>query len=60
MRTFHTLAFLSIVLLAAPSPAFADGKKETAQTQASATNTQTSVRHLRLKLRARQAAAVNQ
>jgi hypothetical protein len=51
--------FLGLMLVAASSSAFADAKKKTGQTHASAINNQVSIRHLRLTLRARQIMAIN-
>jgi len=59
MKTPQTLVFLGLMLVAASSSAFADAKKKAAQTHASTTNNQVSIRHLRLTLRTRQIMAIN-
>ena len=59
MKAPQTLVFLGLMLVAASSSAFADAKKKTGQTYASAINNQVSIRHLRLTLRARQIMAIN-
>ena len=54
MKTLSALALATLMVVTASASSFAGDKKNTAQIQATTTNQQVSIKHLRLRLRAHQ------
>ncbi len=60
MKFAKTIAILSLALITTGDIAFAGNESAQSRTQASSANTQTAIRHLRLKPKARQVIMINQ